>query len=152
MGQRAIICVLVGTFFGAAALLLPFASSVGAQAVGNVSEPRSRVEIPAGFVVTEAHIAILKNVLNLRPEQESYWVPVEAALRDLVRWQAATALQFETVEYANTRSIGANSIMTRFRRIAAAAVPLIKTLDEKQKGDVMMIARTFGLEYMLASS
>ena len=152
MGQRAIICALVGTAFGAAALLVPFASPVAAQDVGNVSESRSRVEIPAGIVVTETHIAILKNVLNLRPEQESYWVPVEAALRDLVRWQAMTASQFEMVEYTDTRSIESNSVMTRLKRIAAAAVPLIKTLDKNQKRDVMMLARTFGFEHMLAFS
>ena len=128
MGQRAIICALVGTAFGAAALLVAFASPVAAQAVGNVSETRSRVEIPAGIVVTEAHIAILKNVLNLRPDQESYWVPVEAALRDLAQWQATIASQFETVEYTNARPMGSNAVMARLKRIAAVAVPLIRTL------------------------
>lgn len=151
MEKRTIICAFVSATLSTLALLAPFVSPVVAQTTSNVSESRSRVEIPTVIVVTEAHIAILKNVLNLRPEQESYWLPVETALRDLVQWQATIALQYQTVEYTNTRPIGSNAVMARLKRIAAAAVPLIKTLDENQNRDVMMLARIFGFEHMLAT-
>jgi hypothetical protein len=113
-----------------------------AQVTGKISDPRISVKATPEIIVTETHIAILKNVLNLRPEQEAYWIPVQAALGDLARWQAMTASEVAS---------SVAGVKKRLKRIATVAAPLIRALDEDQRRNVMILARTFGFEHLVAS-
>jgi hypothetical protein len=106
---------------------------------------RQRAEIPSDVVVKEMHITLLKFALNLRPAQEQFWSPVEAALREMAQWQAKGSPE------ADASSRAGSSVAHRLRRIAAMAVPLIKALDENQRRSMMMLARTAGLEMLVAS-
>jgi len=149
--KAAMIVSVISALVGAIPLMIGLAPSALAQTTGKVSEPRIRVEALPEIIVTETHIALLKNMLNLRPEQEPYWVPVEAALGDLARWQAMTASEFDTVERTSNRQVSGAGAMTRLKRLATVAAPLIRALNENQRRDVMMLARTFGFEYLVAS-
>jgi len=91
------------------------------------------------------HITLLKFVLNLRPAQEPFWAPVEAALHDMAQWQAKGSPELNSSDRAGS------AVAHRLRRIAAMAVPLIKALDENQRRSMMMLARSAGLEQLLAS-
>jgi hypothetical protein len=151
MGQRALVGIFFGAYIGAAALMILLSAPAGAQTTGKVREPHARVDIPSDIVVTELHIALLKYALNLRPTQEQFWAPVEAALRELARLQATSASDIDATERAYDRPAGGNVVATRIRRIAALAVPLIKALDENQRRAMMGLARMAGLEQLLAS-
>lgn len=142
MGKRALSSV--GYFLGAAALFVLFCSPVSAQTSAR-ADTRQRAEVPSDVVVKDVHIALLKFALRLRPAQEPYWAPVEAALRDMAQWQAKGSPEAD----ANSRT--GSSVAYRLRRIAAMAVPLIKALDDDQRRSMMMLARTAGLEMLVAS-
>jgi hypothetical protein len=109
-------------------------------------ETRGRKELTrparAGFVLTEAHIARLKSVLNLNAVQARYWPAVEAALREFMHRQAYAVrgsggfLQFAGAYSYHAASLG---------RVMAAARPLIQTLDNEQKREAVNLARAIGL-------
>src|SRR3990172_7463476 len=110
----------ISTFVGAITLATAVVSPALAQVTGKISDPRISVKALPEIMVTETHIAILKNVLNLRPEQEPYWLPVQAALGDLARWQAMTASEVASSDAG---------VKKRLKRVASAAAPLIPALD-----------------------
>ena len=96
----------------------------------------------AGFVLTEAHVARLKSVLNLNAVQARYWPAVEAALRDFMRRQVPEMRGSRGfLQYAGAYSYHAASMS----RVMSAAMPLIKTLDEEQKREAINLARAMGL-------
>jgi hypothetical protein len=115
-----------------------------AESPNKIVAARNQADIPTDIVVTEAHITLLKSTLNLRPEQMPYWTPVETALQEMARWQAtpsdATANRPEA------------AVVARLKRIAALAAPLIKVLDEGQRNSMMILARSAGLEQLLAAN
>lgn len=150
MRRRTLICAYVGALVGILVLLAAVISPAWSQTTGKVSESRSRANIPADVVVTEAHIVLIRIVLNLRPEQASHWAPVEAALRDLARWQANTPGP-ELAGHSRDRAHGGTTVVRRLKRIAALARPLMKALDEDQRRDMLTLARAAGLEQLLAS-
>ena len=144
MGKRALASVCVGIFLGAMALSILLSSPASAQTSAR-ADARQRAEVPSDVVVKETHITLLKFALNLRPAQEPFWAPVEAALHEMAQWQAKGSPETD----ANGRA--GSSVVHRLRRIAAMAVPLIKALDDNQKRSMMMLARTAGLEMLVAS-
>jgi hypothetical protein len=90
-------------------------------------------------------VSRIKGVLKLTAEQQAYWPPVEAALRDLARRQAAEA---------NGLVSRVGSFVTDSRTIAkigAAARPLVRMLDDRQKADAIMLVREMGLGHVLAA-
>jgi hypothetical protein len=109
---------------------------------------RHRAEVPSDLIVKAEYISLLKTALNLQPAQEPLWAPIEAALHEMARWQASKASQSASGESANSRSDAA--VVTRINRIAAMAAPLIKVLDENQRNSMIMLARTAGLDELLA--
>ena len=143
MDKRVLTSIGVSIFFGVTALSVMLVSPASAQTTGKVTEARHRVDVPSDVVVKERHISLLKFALNLRPEQEPFWAPVEAALHDMARWQASSDLD------ATGRA--ASAVVLRLKRIAALAVPLIKALDDSQRRNMMMLARSAGLEMLVAS-
>lgn len=128
--------------------VLLIANSFTASAQSTLMETGHTVDTPSDLVLKEEHISVLKSALNLRPQQERLWVPVEVALQEMARWQASTPLGLAAGDRVNSRSSAA--VATRIKRIAAIAAPLIKTLDENQKNSMVMLARSAGLEHLLA--
>ena len=89
-------------------------------------------------------IARVKNVLKLTREQELYWPPVEAALRDIARRQASSEpAGFVRRISHRVVSIVLNSVAVE--RLAVAARPLIAVLDDDQKQAASGLAQEMGL-------
>ena len=96
-------------------------------------------------------IGRIRHVLQLTPQQERYWAPVEAALRDLARQQ-------ESGEPASlVRRIGRRAVSIVFNtaaieRLAAAARPLIAVLSDDQKRAASGMAQQMGLGPVLLAA
>lgn len=98
-------------------------------------------------ILTDARIAALKTTLKLTPDQEKLWPGVETALKDVAKDRAARRDQAraarEAARAANTAPdpiARMRAMATRLdagaadlRKIADAADPLYKTLDDGQK-------------------
>jgi hypothetical protein len=101
----------------------------------------------SGTLVTHAQIARFKSVLKLTAAQEQYWPAVENAFRELSRRQVREDTSSQGyIQGISSRAtaIGVSAVM--LQRLAAAAYPLIQSLDEGQKQSAMALARSFGLE------
>ena len=94
--------------------------------------------------LTDARIAALKAGLKLTAEQEKNWPAVEAAIRDLAKQRAdrATAMrdgrnaQAQRPDAITRLRRGADMMTERaagLKKLADAAEPLYKTLDDGQK-------------------
>ena len=86
----------------------------------------------------------IKNVLRLTQEQERYWRPVEAALRDLARHQEPV----ESDGYVRRVSRRVVSIVLNsaaVERLVVAARPLVAKLDDQQKQAAGQLAQEMGL-------
>ena len=120
---------------GAIALLIVGSTSLSAQPL---------LTDGAGLMVTHTHIAQLKSILQLTPEQERHWPSVEAALRGLVKVQDVDAPHHltQTVR-APAAAITANA--ARIARVLVAAKPLIKSLNEEQRREAMALVRSLGI-------
>ena len=87
----------------------------------------------------------IRSVLRLTQEQERYWRPVEAALRNLARHQ-------ERAENRMASCIASAGIWSRScstarpsSGLAVAARPLIAKLDDRQKQAAGQLAQEMGL-------
>ncbi len=105
------------------------------------------------IMVSYGQIARLKSDLKLTEAQEPLWPAVERAFREIGQQQ-----QFEQgaapqsfVQGIKTRAaaIGMNALA--LRQIAAAAYPLIRTLNAEQKQSALSFARSIGLDSVVAS-
>ena len=93
-------------------------------------------------------IARIKTVLNLTPQQQAYWPPVEAALRDLSRGQRSSQGFFHRIkERVTSVVLDAQAIA----RIGAAARPLVRVLDDRQKQNAISLCHEMGLGPVLAA-
>jgi hypothetical protein len=97
------------------------------------------------------NIARLKSVLRLTPAQEPYWVPVEAALRDLARHQAHTESSDGLVHRISHRVVSVVLSSAAVQRLAVAAKPLIAKLDEDQMRAAHGLAQEMGLGPVVAA-
>lgn len=95
-------------------------------------------------------IARIKRVLQLTPEQERYWPPIEAALRDLARHdvQAEPAGLVHRISH-RVVSIALDSAAVG--RLARVARPLIERLRDDQKQSAVALAQEMGLGPVLAA-
>jgi hypothetical protein len=99
----------------------------------------------------DARIAALKAGLKLTPEQEKNWPAVEAALRDIAKQRserfAARASADKPTDPIERMSLRAE-VMTQhgaaLKKLADAAGPLYKSLDEGQKNRFAMLAKLGG--------
>jgi hypothetical protein len=96
----------------------------------------------------DARIAALHAGLRLTAEQEKNWPPVEAALRDLAKQRserfAARAnadLPKDPIERLNISAEAMGQRAAGLKKLADAAGPLYKSLDEAQKHRFAMLAR-----------
>jgi hypothetical protein len=108
---------------------------------------RSRSTVQSGFSLTHSQIARFKSILKLTAAQEQYWPAVEQAFREI----AAQQVQEESAgqglaQRISNRAVSIGVSAMSLRRLAAAASPLLQSLDEGQKQTAMALARSMGLE------
>ena len=120
--------------------------SVTATSHPAFAEPSARME---------AGIARLKAALRLTPEQEKHWPRVEAALRAIAsegdRQQVADASgQTGFLSSVGARATELAVSAAAMRRLASAAQPLVKTLDDAQKREALTLARAMGFGRLAA--
>ena len=98
----------------------------------------------AGLTVTHSHIAQLKSILRLTPEQDRHWPAVEVALHALVKTQDGEAPHGFT-QSIRARAVSITANAAAIAKVLAAAKPLIKSLDNEQRRGVMMLAQSLGI-------
>jgi hypothetical protein len=125
-------------FAGALALTALFAAP-------NFAAPAGAAELALTESAPRINVSRIKSVLKLTAEQQAYWPPVEAALRDLVRRQASEANGL--VNRVSSYVMDSRTIA----KIGAAARPLVRVLDDRQKADAVMLVREMGLGHVLAA-
>ena len=107
---------------------------------------------------TDARIAAVKAGLKLTPDQEKLWPPVEAAVRDFAKLRIDRANARMNAERDSQDQQKPNDPLARLRdradtmattaaamkRIADAADPLYKTLDDGQKRRLAILTHMGG--------
>jgi hypothetical protein len=89
-------------------------------------------------------IVRIHSVLQLNQEQERYWRPVEAALRDLARHQERSENE-GIVRRVSRRIVQIALDSAAVHRLAIAARPLIARLTDQQKQAAGQLAQEMGL-------
>lgn len=100
---------------------------------------------------TAINVARIKSVLHLRPDQERYWPPVEAALRRLADRQHTRAETGGFVHRISSRVVSVVLDNAAVARLAAAARPLISVLDAEQMQAASGLANEMGLGPVVAA-
>jgi hypothetical protein len=92
-------------------------------------------------LLSDVQIAGIKERLKLSAAQESYWPPVESALRAVVR-------KIHAGRQANPNAGGVpiDPEAVEVQQLKSAAMPLLFQLREDQKSEVRSLARIIGLE------
>jgi hypothetical protein len=92
-------------------------------------------------LLSDVQIAGIKERLKLSSAQESYWPPVESALR-------AVARKIHAGRQANPNAGGVpiDPDAEEVQQLKSAAMPLLFQLREDQKSEVRSLARIIGLE------
>jgi hypothetical protein len=96
-------------------------------------------------LLSDVQIAGIKDRLKLSASQESYWPPVETALR-------AVARKIHAGRQANPSAAGVpiDPESAEVQQLKSAAMPLLFQLREDQKSEVRTLARIIGLEKVAA--
>ena len=96
-------------------------------------------------LLSDVQIAGIKDRLKLSASQESYWPPVESALR-------AVARKIHAGRQANPTASGVpiDPESAEVQQLKSAAMPLLFQLREDQKSEVRSLARIIGLEKVAA--
>jgi len=96
-------------------------------------------------LLSDGQIAGIKERLKLSSSQESYWPPVETALR-------AVARKIHAGRQANPTASGfpIDPESEEVQQLKSAAMPLLFQLREDQKSEVRSLARIIGLEKVAA--
>ncbi|MBT1514515.1 hypothetical protein KIP88_28905 [Bradyrhizobium sp. SRL28] len=96
-------------------------------------------------LLSDVQIAGIKDRLKLSASQESYWPPVETALR-------AVARKIHAGRQANPNAPGVpiDPESAEVQQLKSAAMPLLFQLREDQKNEVRSLARIIGLEKVAA--
>lgn len=111
------------------------------QAFASAPEPKKPLVVPRfekDGTLTIEQLTRIKENLNLTPEQERYWAPVEAELRAIVRQLAA--------EKTSGKKPKVKLSADAAQRLYWAAGPLIMSLRDDQKQQARRLARAMGLE------
>jgi hypothetical protein len=94
------------------------------------------------IVLTRAEISRIKASLRLTSEQMAYWQPIESTLREVA------------VHGAHGIAVASEPIVldpARLQRLIAAAMALLTKLDERQRREASLLARSMGLGPLVAS-
>jgi hypothetical protein len=96
-------------------------------------------------LLSDVQISGIKDRLKLSASQESYWPPVETALR-------AVARKIHAGRQANPNATGIpiDPESEEVQQLKSAAMPLLFQLREDQKSEVRSLARIIGLEKVAA--
>ncbi len=99
----------------------------------------------------DARIAAVHAGLKLNADQEKIWPAVETALRDLAKQRserfaarASADVPKDPIERLNLRADMMTQTGTALKKLADAAAPLYKSLDDGQKQRLMILARFGG--------
>ena len=138
---------------GTAALAIAGTSLVYAQQGPGGPDRAQRWKMSAADVTAfgDARIAAVHAGLKLTAEQEKNWPAVESALRDLAkqrseRFNARASADKpkepkDMIERLNLRADAMTQRGAGLKKLADAAAPLYKSLDEGQKHRFVMLAR-----------
>lgn len=117
------------------------------------SGPRAGISQEDRAAMLDARIAAVRAGLKLTPEQEKNWPAVEAAVRDLVKIRTEQRdarrnarddrdqRSSDPVERLRSRADSMAAMATGMKRVADAADPLYKSLDDSQKRRLTMLTR-----------
>jgi len=97
-------------------------------------------------VLSDAQIAGIKDRLRLSSTQESYWPPVESALRAVAR-----KIHLARLSNPNAGNMQIDPDSQEVQQLKSAAMPLLFQLREDQKDEVRRLARVIGLEKVAAA-
>ena len=141
---------------GMAALAIAGSTAVYAQH-RPWSHEHSRMSPDDRAAFTDARIAAVKAGLKLTPDQEKLWPPVEAAVRDFAKQRTdranarmnpnpdrADAQRPDPVTRLRERADNMATMAAALKKIADAADPLYKTLDDSQKHRLAILTRMAG--------
>ena len=116
--------------------------------------PRWRPSAEDISALSDARIAALHAGLKLNAEQEKIWPPVEAALRDLAKqradWFAARASADRPTDLIERLNLRADTMTRRgaaLKKLADAASPLYKSLDDGQRHRMVLLVRLAGVGF-----
>jgi hypothetical protein len=143
---------------GVAGLVLAGSTAVYAQPWSWSHHGSSRMSMEDRTAFADARIAAVKAGLKLTPDQDRLWPPVEAAVRELVkqrldranaRMQARQdadrdAKPVDPVARLRDRADTMAATAAAMKKVAEAADPLYKTLDEGQKRRLAVLTRQDG--------
>ena len=132
-----------------------FAGALALAALGllSIATPTYADELPglsAGQDMALIDIARVKRVLQLTPDQERYWPPVEAALRDVARRQEG-AEPAGLVRRISHRVVSIALDSAAVARVVRVARPLIERLRDDQKQGALALAQEMGFGPVLAA-
>ena len=96
-------------------------------------------------LLSDVQIAGVKERLKLSASQESYWPPVETALRAVAR-----KIHAKRQADPNAAGIPIDPEAEEVQQLKSAAMPLLFQLREDQKSEVRSLARIIGLEKVAA--
>ena len=127
------------------------AGALALVAVGMMPASADSIAYRGGASVSigEGEIAQAKAALRLTPEQERHWPRVAAALRSLSRQMARASSDDEGfVQNVRAGAAAAAAKANGARRLLAAAMPLIRTLDAEQKQTARSMVRALGYGHL----
>jgi LTXXQ motif family protein len=137
---------------GVAALAIAASTAVYAQHHRHWGQMRMAPEDRAAYV--DARIAAVHAGLKLNADQEKLWPPVEAAVREFAKLRIdranarmnapADSPQPDPVTRLRERADNMAASAAAMKKIADAADPLYKTLDEGQKRRLGVLTRMDG--------
>ncbi len=105
----------------------------------------------ASQIAASVNIDRIKSTLKLTPAQERFWPNVENALRDLGRQQTKASDQDGVVKRLSRRVVSVVLNTASVQRLAAAAKPLIASLDDDQKRAAIGLSQEMGLGPVVAA-
>jgi hypothetical protein len=153
-GHTMMKAVLVGT---TALAIAGSALAYAQQRPGRDTDPRRwQPNVEDIHALGEARLAALKAGLALNVEQEKNWPAFAAAARDLIKLRSdrmsarmaergnPPAQTVDPIERLRARATGMSETGNALRKLAEAADPLYKSLDEGQKRRFAMLNRMTG--------
>jgi hypothetical protein len=134
---------------GTTALAIAGASFAYAQQPGHRAHARGpQLKAEDIAALGDARIAALKAGLKLTPEQEKNWPAVETAMRDLAKQRserfaarASAEKPKDPIERLSQRAEVMQERGAALKKLADAAGPLYKSLDDGQKRRFVMLAK-----------
>ncbi len=113
--------------------------------------PHARMRAEDITAYGDARIAAVRVGLKLTPEQEKNWPAVEAALRDMAKQRserfaarASADKPADPIERLSHRAERMTEQGAALKKLADAAGPLYKSLDDGQKKRLMVLAKLGG--------